>query len=164
MRKSRFVKAETVIVVEILGLLALALAPAMLRASIRHRADRVAADVEVVCAAAEKERLESGWWPADEPAGHVPGALVAGLPRTVSFSRGDVTLDWDHWKLSEGTGRRARTGEMAAIGVTARDPHLLDRVVERLGARRRHFTLGDRVTFVLADSTAEPGIDFGRRR
>src|SRR5262245_10676168 len=117
----RFGTIEKVIVVELAILLALAITPALRASAMRQRSEHVATGIETVFNADRPEQLPSGSWPDDEPAGHAPAALAARLPRSVPFAGGDYTLDWDHWTLSEGTGRRAKLGELAAVGLTTRD-------------------------------------------
>jgi hypothetical protein len=111
----------------------------------KQRADRIVRQITIVEDAASTMYARGGEWPEDAPEGECPDSLKALLPKGLAFRNDSYTLDWDHWKLAEERG----PDEFVGISVIERDPRVLARVVADLGARRMHFSLGNRAVFVI---------------
>lgn len=139
-----------VIAVEVVALIGCLAAPGLSTALARQQASRTAVEVGRVIQGAKLAYAHSGEWPADEPQGHMPTSLASVLPAPVRFDEKAYQLDWDHWKLSDGHEDYSPKCEFAAVSFVTKDRQLADVVVRALGNDCLHYTLGDRVTFVLA--------------
>ena len=143
---------DGVIAVEAVALIVYLLVPVVKRMEIGARAQAIARDVQVVERAATLAQGERGEWPADGEPGERPAALDAYLPESFRFDRGGYRIDWEHWPLSEGTAADAHTGDLIGISVETEDPRIATAIVARLGGGHPHFTVGDRTTFVIANT------------
>ena len=117
------------------------------------RARHLASRLQIIESAATTCYLRQGTWPEGAMPGMRPRSLDGFLPRGFSFSDDGAKLAWDHCELG---GEGPVGSEFTGISLTEDDPLVLRRVVEILGARRMHFTVGDRVTF-LVDAPRLPG-------
>jgi hypothetical protein len=143
---------ESVIAVEAIALIVYLLVPVVKRMEIGARAQAIARDVQVVERAATFAQGERGEWPADGEPGERPTALEAYLPESFRFDRGAYRIDWERWPLSDGLASDARTGDLIGVSVETEDPRIAAAIVARLGGSRPHFTVGDRTTFVIANT------------
>jgi hypothetical protein len=116
----------------------------------RQQASRTAVEVSRVIQGARLAYAHAGAWPADEPRGHMPASLASVMQAPVRFDDETYQLDWDHWTLSNGHEDFSPKCEFVAVSFVTKDRQLADVVVRAVGNECLHYTLGDRVTFVIA--------------
>ena len=139
-----------------LALLAACLAvPAWQNAALDRRASEVVRAVRVVRAAASTQHAARGAWAEDGAPGQAPASLVAYLPGGFAFDRGSYTLDWIDLPVNGGDEAEA-AGAFVGVSVLSQDARLLDRVDRLLGSGQAHFSVGDRLTVVLASGPSAP--------
>ena len=73
------------------------------------------------------------------------GAALRLRPRRLPHRLGALAL-------SDGLASDARTGDLIGVSVETEDPRIAAAIVARLGGSRPHFTVGDRTTFVIANT------------
>ena len=139
-----------VIGLEVAALIGLLATPGILASRKRAVASVAAADLKRVITAAQTAFARTGAWPDDAGRGRMPESLRSFLPSPVQFTASRWQLDWDHWKLSDGAEEYAPKTEFVAISVITPDTRLERAIMDAMGSELLHFTVGDRLTFVLA--------------
>lgn len=151
-RRSGFSIAELAVVVLLVGMLAGIAVPVYTRVTLRARAASVLAELQAVRTAAFAYNTETGRWPPDRYPGETPPELAPYLPDGFSFDRDGYLLDWENWRLADGTPRHPATGVLLGISLTTDNAHLGRALEELLGPTTARFTLGNNYTFVIAST------------
>lgn len=138
-----------IIAAEVVALFAYAAVPVLREEAAIPR--RAAQDVQLVLAAAASAREQLGSWPEDVAPGSVPPSLTSLLPAGFTFDRGKYVLDWDHWRLRNGTDPSSPEVEFLGVSVTTTDSRLASRIRRRLGSKSMQFTVGNRTTIAISD-------------
>jgi hypothetical protein len=146
---------HNLIVAEAVALLGCLIAPGLVAGKARKEASLAAIEVNRVIRAAELAYASKAAWPADEPQGRMPDALISVMPLLARFDHGDYLVDWDHWTLSDGPDEFTPRTEFAAVSVVTPDRRLARNIATAVGAQRLHFSMGDRLTFVIAGAKEE---------
>ena len=125
-RGSRGVTMLELVVVLAMFVILLALLIPRYLALVRHtRATQAMADLFAVRAAGYIYYAETGTWPADAATGVIPKELVHYLPKAFEFGNQDYQLDWENWRLPDGSARSPRTGILIGVSVVSRDAGFL---------------------------------------
>ena len=140
---------QAIIGFEVLAILVCLVTPAFKAGSLQGRAKQAANEILQVADAAVVAHGRLGQWPEDGTPGEIPASFKPFLPKGLAFDRGSYRLNWEHWRLSDGTGEYAEASEFAGISVVTHDARLLALITERLGTRQTHFTVGDRTILML---------------
>lgn len=153
------VTIRSLIVLEVLALLAGFAWPEWQRAAKHRRAELVARQIELVCKAAATAKVRDGNWPDDAPPGQMPAAMSNVLPQGFRFTDPTYVIDWDAWPLVGDGTRVMHAEQFVAVSLTTTDPLLRQVVEHAVRSGVECWTVGDRSTFVLADSPA-PALRF----
>ncbi len=147
--RSGFTMVELLTVTAIMGTLARMATPNLHAVLLKAEAASVAGDFETVRVAVQNYYADHLQWPPDASTGRVPEGLARYLPDNFSFVREGYELDWENWVLPDGLPQHPDTGVLIGISIVTKDRALGEAVVNLLGARMAHYTLGDRYTFVI---------------
>lgn len=120
-----FTMVELAVALAIVVILMALLIPRYL-ALVRHtRATQAMADLFAVRAAGYIYYAETGNWPAESATGVVPQELIHYLPKAFEFRNQDYQLDWENWRLPDGSARSPRTGILIGVSVVSKDAAFL---------------------------------------
>jgi prepilin-type N-terminal cleavage/methylation domain-containing protein len=153
--ESGFTLIELLIVLTILSTLVRLAIPAYQSLEMNAIVSQAAGDLHVVRAAAAAEYAATGNYAPDAMGGVTPPAMAPYLPAGFTFQPKDYELDWENFAVADTTGPNGM-GQILALTVTAKDPALGNRILEKLGANCTHWSVGNSHTFVIQSTLEAP--------
>lgn len=130
-----FTLIEMMLVVVIIGILMAIVVPNYRALRMKAEATSVMGDIDVIDQAVRDYQADNMTWPADAPAGAIPGGLAPYLPDGFSFTGELVVLDWDNFALPGGLPGDPGTTRVLGVGVVTDNEELGDALLELTGAR-----------------------------
>lgn len=123
-RRGGFTFVELLVSMTIVGILASVAIPKYRAVKRQALATQIVGDVDVVRVATMNFFADSGYYPREIGAGHVPNGMTRYLPLNFKFMKPDWTLDYDNVQLRQGgqlVGLSFITAD-ASLGTTAIKP------------------------------------------
>lgn len=150
-RRAGFGLVELMMVVMIVGILARIAMPSYQTLMLRERAAEAVGDINAIRVAALSYNARTGQWPADVNPGILPSELGPYLGEQFSFVRTGYSLDWDHWRLPDGSPGRPGVDVLLGVSIATEDAALGEALVDLVGESTARFTIAEHYTFIIME-------------